>query len=269
MVVRKTSTIKKAPAFEFKPVESLNPNLVMLVYGRSGTGKTAFAATFPKPIAYLDINERGTETIANVEGIEVGHCEEWQDFDNAYWALNQDTNYKTIVVDQITNLQDMAMREILRRQNKKPSEQFTQRNWGQLGGLLKEYILNFKMLASRYNVVLIAHERVFGGGGEEEDNAIEPTIGARVIPSVGSFLDGAVDAIGNTFIRERTVKEGLKKVRHVDYCMRTGPHGSYATKVRRPVSSGPIPDLIVNPTYQKIIDVVRGKSLVKKTVRKE
>jgi len=252
----------------------LKTNLVMLVYGRSGTGKTHFASTFPKPALYLDINERGTETVASIPGIDVLRCEEWEDFwgsddtEGAYWYLAEGTKYKTVVIDQVTNLQDMAMREVRRQGRKTEEDQFTQRNWGQLGGLLKTAISAYRELSDRYNIVFLAHERVFDGGGEEEaNNAIAPTIGARVIPSVGSFLDGAVDAIGSTFIRERTTKEGVKKVRHVDYCMRTGPHASYATKVRRPVTSGPIPDVIVNPTYPKIMDLISGKSEPKPLVR--
>ena len=69
-----------------KPVADLKTNLVMLVYGRSGTGKTHFGSTFPKPILFIDTNERGTETIAQEEDIYVVRVTEWSEMDELYWA---------------------------------------------------------------------------------------------------------------------------------------------------------------------------------------
>jgi hypothetical protein len=175
--------------------------------------------------------------------------------------------YKSIIIDQITNLQDMGMDDVRQRSRKTTKELFSQRNWGQLGGQLKEWITNFRGMADMYNILFIAHQRTFGGG-DEEDNALDPVVGARVMPSIGSFLDGAVDAIGSTFVREEEIKKGNKTERRVEYCMRIGPHAYYLTKVRRPVEAGPVPDFIVNPTYQKIIDLELGKSTKRKLRRR-
>jgi len=252
-----------------KPVTELKTNLVMLVYGRSGSGKTHFGSTFPRPILFIDTNERGTETIAQEEDIDVVRVTEWGEFDELYWALlNRETavQYASVVLDQITNLQDIGMAEVLRKGRKGRDETFTQRNWGQLSGMLKQTISDFRDLSDNYHLLMIAHERIDEPGDEEEEH-IEPNIGARVMPSVGSFLDGAVDAIGATFIKERWETQDKEEVRHVDYCMRIGPHAFYSTKIRRPVSAGPIPELIVNPTFKKIKDLISGK-IKKRKVRR-
>ncbi len=252
-----------------KPVTELKTNLVMLVYGRSGSGKTHFGSTFPRPILFIDTNERGTETIAQEEDIDVVRVTEWAEFDELYWGLvNQETavQYASVVIDQVTNLQDIGMAEVLRKGRKGRDETFTQRNWGQLSGMLKQTISDFRDLSDHYNLLLIAHERI-DEPGDEEDEHIEPSIGARVMPSVATFLDGAVDAIGATFIKERWETTDRKEVRHVDYCMRIGPHAFYSTKIRRPVSAGPIPELIVNPTFKKIRDLTSGK-VIKRKVRR-
>ena len=255
---------------KIQPVTDLKTNTVMMVYGRSGTGKTHFGSTFPKPILFIDTNERGTETIAQEEDIDVVRVTEWQEIDELYWALlNKETpvEYQSIVIDQVSNLQDIGMAEVLRKGRKGRDETFTQRNWGQLSGMLKQFISDFRDLSDSYNILLIAHERVNDGGDEDEDS-IEPSIGARVMPSVSSFLDGAVDAIGSTFIKERWETEDKEEVRHVDYCMRIGPHAFYSTKIRRPVAAGPIPELIINPTFKKIKDLTSGKSKPKRKVVK-
>jgi ABC-type lipoprotein export system ATPase subunit len=253
-----------------KPVTELKTNLVMLVYGRSGSGKTHFGSTFPRPILFIDTNERGTETIAQEEDVDVVRVTEWAEFDELYWGLlNHETavQYASVVIDQVTNLQDIGMAEVLRKSRKGRDETFTQRNWGQLSGMLKQTISDFRDLSDHYHLLLIAHERI-DEPGDEEDEHIEPNIGARVMPSVGTFLDGAVDAIGCTFIKERWETEDKDEVRHVDYCMRIGPHAFYSTKIRRPVSAGPIPELIVNPTFKKIKDLTSGKIKQRKVRRR-
>ena len=77
------------------PVGELETNLVMLVYGRSGTGKTHFGSTFPRPALFIDTNERGTETIANEEGIDVVCVTDWQEIDELLWALKDGMDYVT------------------------------------------------------------------------------------------------------------------------------------------------------------------------------
>jgi hypothetical protein len=243
-----------------QPVSELETNLVMMVYGRSGTGKTAFGATFPKPILFIDTNERGTETIKQEEDVHVVRVTEWDQISELYWALlNRETEvqFESVVIDQITNLQDLGMAEVLRRSRKGRDETFSQRNWGQLGGMLKQTITDWRELADQYNLLFIAHERI-DEPGDDEDESIEPSIGARVMPSVSSFIDGAVDAIGSTYIKERWETEDKEEVRHVDYCMRLGPHAFYSTKIRRPVSAGPIPEFIVDATYTKIRNLIAG-----------
>ena len=273
---KKRRTVKKkamTPASildKIKPVTELKTNLVMMVYGRSGTGKTHFGSTFPRPILFIDTNERGTETIAQEEDVDVVRVTEWAEIDELYWGLlnhETPTEYASIVIDQVSNLQDIGMAEVLRKSRKGRDETFTQRNWGQLSGMLKQFISDFRDLSDDYNLLMIAHERI-NEAGDEEEETIEPSIGARVMPSVSAFLDGAVDSIGSTFIKERWETEDKEEVRHVDYCMRIGPHAFYSTKIRRPVSAGPIPELIVNPTFKKIRDLTSGKQKRKKLRRK-
>ena len=250
------------------PVDDLNDNTVMLVYGRSGTGKTHFSSTFPKPILVIDVNEKGTDTIKGIDGIDLRRITTWQEFEDGFWFLEAGTKYKTIVIDQVTSLQSLGMDEIRERSSKGISDLFTKQNWGQLSGLLKEGIEKYRNLDEQYHVCFIAHERTFSPG-DEEDDALEPSIGARVMPSVGSFLDGAVDAIGSTFIRESFTGKGTKKKRNVEYCMRIGPHAYYSTKIRRPKAAGPLPDILSDPSYTKIMDLIAGKSPAKRKVKKK
>lgn len=270
--VRRKGRRKPAPEVrsilsQAKPLTEVASNIVMLVYGRSGSGKTHFASTFPTPSLLIDCNEGGTDTIADRDDIDHVLITTWEEFDALYWELTEDTGYESIIIDQITALQDFAMSEIRRKVKKGPDDVFSTRNWGQMGGLLKQGLQNMKDLKHLYNVCFIAHERIFDPSDEEE-NVIVPNISARVIPSVVPFIEGAVDTIGGTFIRERWEGEGDDQHAIAEYCMRIGPQQYYATKIRRPASSGALPDVIVNPTFQKIKDLTMGLKPKQKARRK-
>lgn len=256
-----------------KPVGAIQDPVTALFYGKAGTGKTVLASTFPKPLLILDIKERGTESIARTPGIDVAQITEWDKIEEFYWFLKSgEHEYKTVVLDHLSNMQVLAMAKARETLGMKPDDVMSQRSWGKISGMLMEWIINFRDLRDvGMNVPMIAHDRQ-QGGEETEDNQIDPSIGPRLMPSVASFVNGAVSVIGSTFIRETWIKgEKGKKVRKVDYCLRVGPHGSYVTKIRKPIQSeNPVPDIIVNPTFDKLVAVARGMAVtnVRKPVKK-
>lgn len=251
------------------PVSEVPSFLTMLVYGRSGTGKTAFSSTFPKPLLLLDIKEKGTETIAQVRDVDVFSVESWKDFEEAYWYLQSGKHkYKSVVVDQISSLQGLAMDHVRAEDGMEPGELFHKRQWGQVSGMMQTWVLNYRNLWDhQLHVCFIAHERS-DEGGDEIDNQIDPSIGPRVMPSLSSFVQGAVSAIGSTFIRERFIGQGAERVRKVDYCMRIGPHAYYATKIRKPPGGNPVPDVLVNPSFDKIVSISKGEFVPKSSLKK-
>jgi len=253
------------------PVGDIPPTLVMAIYGRAGTGKTVFGSTFPKPILFLDIRERGTESIADVDGIDVLNVKEWEQAEKAYWYLKSGkTKYKSVVVDHLSQLQTLGMDQIRTEENMSSDDMFSKRDWGRLSGMMQTWIYNMRQLwDEKIHVGFIAHERT--SEGEEGDDRIDPSVGPRVMPSVSSFLNGAVSAIGNTFIRE--VDLGDKKVgtskKEIQFCMRIGPNPIYAAKIRKPRDSGvKVPDIIVNPTFEKVFKLSRGEDIVKRKIKK-
>jgi hypothetical protein len=260
-------------ASRIRPVSEMDDFSSAMLYGESGTGKTALSSTWPKPMLVLDIAEKGTRTIRQVKGVDVIPIETWDDFVETYWYLKTGKGkgkYKTVSLDQVSQLQDLAIAQVRAEKNMKEKEPMSQRLWGEASGRLKTWMYNFRELQSAgMHVIFIAHQRE-SKSDESDENQIEPSIGARLMPSVASFLNGAVSSIGNTFIRERFVKEGKEKIRKVEYCLRVGPHAIYRSKIRRPPTAGLLPDVIVNPTFEKLEAISRGDSLkAKTTVRKK
>jgi phage nucleotide-binding protein len=240
------------------PVSELASEFSSLIYGRSGTGKTAVSSSWPKPMLLVDIREKGTDTIAKVPGIDVISIEEWAEIEQVYWYLkSNESKYKTVSIDQISQMQDLAMAEI-KGTGKEESDILSRRDWGQIAGLMKTWLYNYRDLTnSGIYVVFIAHERT-NSADESVEDQIDPSIGARLMPSLASAVNGAVSVIGNTFIREEYTGQGKDKERAVKYCMRIGPHAYYTTKIRRPIDFV-APEFIVNPTFDKITKIIRGE----------
>lgn len=263
----KTSATKSSILERIAPVSEAEKILTALVYGRPGSGKTVFACTWPKPLLLIDIKEQGSASVSHVSGVDLAPVEQWSEIEELYWMLESGSKYKSVVLDQVSQMQDVLMQSVCRENNIDPTGLMPRRIWGEVSGGLKTWINNFRDLKSRgIHVCMLAHDRK-SEGEESEDNQIDPTIGPRVMPSVSSHMGGAVDVIGNTFIRERFIGDKKDRKRLVEYAMRLGPHASYMTKVRKP-SESETADIIVNATFDKIMAMSRGEAPAKRTLKK-
>jgi len=235
------------------PVKSLPKVLSMLVYGRSGTGKTTFAGSFPGPVLLIDIREKGTDSLSNMENIDVVSVENWAEVEEIFWYLKTGEGakkYKSVILDQVSSLQDLAMTHAMEEEGK---EVMSQRLWGVVSGLMKTWLLNYRDLVDQgMNVLFIAHDRTSKGESGEEDDSIDPQVGPRLMPSVAGLLNGAVKAIGNTYVREVFLED---KSRKVEYCMRIGPHAYYTTKLRNPLGTT-CPESLVDPKYDAVMKLM-------------
>jgi hypothetical protein len=253
-------------------VHELKRIITALFYGRSGTGKTTLAGTFPKPMLFLDIGERGTDSVFDMPGIDSIQVANWGEVEEIYWELINGSKYKTIVIDAAHTMQALALIEARELANKKEKDQTSQRDFGQASGLMNTWIYNYRDLRDEdINVVFLAHDRLREVDTDDEDaSVIMPEMGPRLMPGVAGTLLGAVNVVGYTFIREELTKSkvaGQKAKREVQYCLRIGPHGIYATKIRSP-KGHEVPEYIVDPSYDKLVAVIEGKATPRKTAAK-
>ncbi len=256
-----------------KPVEfDESSGIKLSLYGRSGTGKTTLWSSFPKPILALifsgglnsgELRSIPMEYRDQVFSIEP---ESLEDVGKLMEELRKNNPYQTLVLDHATGLQDLSLKHIIGVDQLPVQKGWglaTQSQWGQCSLQCKEVlrsILNFSC-----NVVIVAQERNFNEDSSSE--AIAPVIGSALSPSVATWLNAAVDYIGNTFIREK--KESvetsiggkkiitLKSTGRVEYCLRTAPNSVYTTKFRVPKGQK-LPDVLVDPDYEKIMAVING-----------
>ena len=264
---RKKRTVRK-PKYESAWPEG--GEIKINVYGKAKTGKTTLWATFPKPI--LAIVCSGGKKPGELRSIDIPEYRKTVDpkilreASELPGLLETAGDYKTVVLDHASSLQDHVLRDILGL-----SEIPEQKSWGmatrqQYGtcSLRMKELLRL-LLDLSCNVVIVAQEREFNTEGDNED-LLMPFVASALSPSVVGWLNPAVDYICQTFIRGKTkrvqTKIGkktvtrLKRVPGVEYCLRTGPHEIYTTGFRVPKGTE-LPDVIVDPTFDKINSLIK------------
>lgn len=243
------------------PVSQLDIALSILLYGRSGSGKTTFMATLPKPMLYLDLREKGTDSICNVEGVDTLPVNDWDDIETIYWYLKSNKKgYKSVVMDTLTQAQNLALNAALVDNGKKVGDPVSKRDFGVASGKMRTWIVNYRdLIDEKICVGFIAQDRTSSGDDSGEGD-LAPEVGPRLMPSVASDANAAVNVIGHSFIQE-TVKKGEgRPTRVIEYGMRVGPHAYYLTKIRKPKEIT-VPHAIMDPTYDKLVAVIKGEAM--------
>jgi|SRR5215831_4294808 len=264
--------MKQTSEFEdrVKSVKQVTRARSWAFYGRSGSGKTTLAATFPRPILVLDIRDHGTDSIADQEDIDVFDVNSMDDLEMAYYSLReQPKRYKTVILDTVTQLQQIFMEEVMTRKKQRGRVgewgSMSRREFGDVSALMKDWINDYRnLVALKIQPVFLAQERTNTTNDEEDnpDNMLTPEVGPQVMPSVATVLNANVSVIGNTFIRIRERRKRangkIREVRTPVYAIRVGPNPIYTTKIRKPRDIE-APSYIENPTYEDLVAVCDGK----------
>ncbi len=259
---------KSKPDIDFEDLEFIDPNeeedyINCLFYGKPGSGKTTLACTFPKPLLLIDMkDEKGYLIAKKIKGVTVVRAKSVEELYAIYWHLKDNPEkYKTVVLDTVTAGQALFLEDL--RKRKKPNIDpqkignwgtMTKQDWGEISSSYGPLLIDFRDL--EMNTIYLSHERVFNASDEEDgvDERIDPSVGPRLMPSISSSLLAAVDFIGNSFIRQKKLKNSTA----IQYCLRVGPHPIYITKVRVP-KTREVEPILVDTSYSDIIDLIEGE----------
>ena len=218
-----------------KDIQVTNLKLKVLVYGKSGTGKTTFACGFPKPFVFdFDggmLSQRGKD-------IEYDTFTSWSSFQAKLQQLQGHCPYETIVLDSVTTMQEYMMKDIL-TVNKRTEP--TLHEWGRLVDGLQALFMQLTKMAN--HLVVVAHEQVL------QD---EVTSEILVLPLiVGKKLPGQIPLWFDEVYRSQTATDS--KTGKAVYQILTTAGLRYVAKSRLGVL-----DPIEVPSYQVIMGKVRG-----------
>lgn len=257
----------------FEDLEDIENHKTFVIYGPPGTGKTTFAGTFPGPICYVDIRDQGTGVLKGVKNVKVKRLEDLDDLEEVLFRLQKNKDgFKTVVLDTVSQLQQMMVEEHLAgkklKKGKRPGDWGTMsmQDWGAVTGEMKKKIIDFRDLADDgMNVVFLAQQKISREEAEEKEGSgyvLATTVGPSVSTSVAEVLNGSVAVVASTFNRVKRIKkevDGKKKtITKIEFCLRLGANPVYVSKVRKPLEVE-VPPLLVNPTYEDLIEIMNGE----------
>ena len=253
--------------------------LKLSLYGLPKTGKTRLACTFPKPLLIIG-SEDGTASVVGTKGVEFVQLQATDEVHELTDALRQG-RWKSVVIDNATKMREMRITELFAAKGmdvpeRKPflyADKVWKDVWVQCSQDLRKILGAILDLPREVelNVVIIAQEQTFTGdddGASSNSDLIKPAIGSALGKSLCMFINAECDYICQTFIRAAVEERpspvkgaGNQKVKtgKHEFCLRVGPHETYITGFRMPLGMPDPPDVLVDPSYDKIIKLIRGQ----------
>lgn len=280
---------------DIMPVANIASDYIKItIYGRNRVGKTHLACTFPKPLLLISFEPAingGAETVQNVEGVYFIQPRSLKRAMTLVSKLKENNPYQTVVIDTATSFQDVILAELMGR-----SEIPEQLDWGtvttdqyrQRSEKIKEALRPF--LSLRCHTVVLAKEKDHNPPKMDKVNpktgAIQPDMRPSFIRGVNDgswvscdlggaaveWLQDASDNVCQLFIQEEVIAReeratvmGQEKVRVVYEetgkkirRLRAIHHPNYAAGLRS-ATPDRVPEFIDNPTYEKLLKVIKGE----------
>ena len=231
------------------PISKLGQRNLWVLYGKSNSGKTYVASTFPKPMLYIQIGDDGSNTIANVKGIKAISINTVEDFKNLAEELLDDTQYKTVVADTFS----LVVNEWTQQKVTMKGKKMTQQLWGDLKIDQEELIKSMHKIAKNHIVVLTCHESTDSIEGMEDE--ISPDVRPSVSKGARTYLEGMANYGIHTTKITKEVTKGNTTKEVVKYAADIGPNPYYWTKLQIDPSIK-VPSRIINPTYDKFMEII-------------
>lgn len=236
------------------PISEFGQRKLVVLYGKSGTGKTVVGATFPKPMLYVQIGDDGTNSIADEEDIVAIKAEKLEDLKEAIEELikKKGGGYASVFIDTFSMIVNLWVQKNATEKKKK----MTQQMWGDIKTESEELIRLAHVLADHCWVILSCHESTDSFEGMEEE--ILPDIRPSVSKGVRTYLEGMANyGIHCTKINHTVTDSNGADVDVVRYAAHVGPNPYYWTKLQIS-KTRKVPKLMINPSYAKLMKVVEG-----------
>ena len=282
-VTRQTATNQPSKTGVLSRIAPVKPVSVdrqkWALYGVPKSGKTRFACSFKKPLLLIGA-EDGTASVAGTKGIDFVQVQSLAEFEELIAAVRSG-KWASVVVDTLSKMRDLRINELFQAMGmevpeKKPflyADKHWKAVWTQCGKDLKDSLKNLLDIPRLrdLNVVVISQEAnlVYDDGSQTSGSDIlRPVIGSAVGKSLCEWLHAECDYIGQTMIREQTVKkqvemagqmmDTIEKTGKKEYCLRVSPDGVYQAGFRLPMGRTLDQEFIIDPSYAKIVKIIRG-----------
>lgn len=234
-------------------IAKLGQRNLWVLWGKSGSGKTHFVGTLPKPILYIQIGDDGSNTISGVEGIKAIKAGTIERLKKIGEELKSDTKYASVAVDTFSMITNVWI-DANAVQKKK---HMTQQMWGDLKIETEEVIKIFHEVAMNHLVALTCHEAT--DTIEGMDDEVIPDFGPSTTRGSRVYIQGMANyGIHFTKLKKTVVDKGTGEEKDVvRYAAHLGANPYYWTKFQID-DSITLPSTMINPSYTKIIKLIQG-----------
>lgn len=196
-------------------LEDFDESVNMLVYGNSGVGKTVFAGS-GDDVLFLAVEQGTVSAKRQGSKAHVWPITKWSDLEKAYTWLydNPDHGYTWVVLDSITQMQQMAIRAIL---DDAVSENASRdldipaiQDYMKWQNMFKRFTLAFCSLP--VNVLFTA--LVSKETDEEGEDFLTPDITGKGY-QISQYVCAQTSCYGYMRIKRKKVGEKVKRVRQI------------------------------------------------------
>lgn len=230
-----------------KDISELGQRKLVVLWGKSNTGKTEFGSTWPKPLLYVQVGDDGSNTIRNKQDISGMRADTIDKCKGVLKELVKEkgAGYSTVFVDTFSMLTNVWIDENAVQKKKK----MTQQMWGDLKTETEEIIRLAYKLALHTWVILSCHEAMDTVEGMEDE--ILPDARPSTTKGARTYLEGMANyGFHTTRLKKEMIEDGVEKTL-VKYAAHIGPNPYYWTKLQTP-KDVKVPAVMVNPTFTKL-----------------
>jgi hypothetical protein len=240
---------------KIRRVADIQPHFNMLVYGKSGVGKTTLAGSAQavpemRRVLMIDI-EGGTLSLRRqYPDIDSVRVQTWKEMQLVYDALFAGGHgYQTVILDSLTEIQKFNMDDIMRKlvdQKEARDEDVPSiREWGKNLEQIRRFVRAFRDLP--LNVIFTALVR------EDKDKMLKlvnmPSLSGKMAGEVAAFLDIVL------FYSIKEVTDADNNVKQMRVLQ------SQATETTTAKDrSGLLPPVMTDPTMAQLYDIIIRKT---------
>lgn len=232
-------------------ISEVSSGKLVVLYGKSASGKTKVGSTFPKPMLYVKIGDDGVNTIKRTSGISVVEPRTTAELKQVFEELENDKTYKSVFVDTFSLLVNEWKNENVIQKGKK----MTQQLWGDLLTETEELVRLAHKVSKKKWVILSGHEITDSIEGMEDE--LLPDVRISVSKGARTYIEGLANfGIHTVKIQKESVDKITGEVKEVvKYAADIGPNPYYWTKFQIDPKIK-LPSRMINPSYEKIMKLI-------------
>ena len=219
----------------------------ILIYGDGGSGKTYLASTAAqvecmRDVLFLDL-DKGSITVADMPHVSVTRPEDWDGLrDIANVLEEEDHPYRTIVIDSLTEAQDMCSAFVLKDTDAIVPEI---KHYNIILTRMKQLVRRYRNLCfeRNYNLILTA-----GFRSDKDTRKGSVQVLPALTPAVAKAICGIVDTVGLLEFDDETEERQLLLV----------SRPNVQCKIRQTPDAPPAPDDLLEPTIGKLYTLIKN-----------